>query len=271
MAMNKPVYGVSTNNIPYVKWGSGIKRMMVFAGGPGNSLPTGTGFRIMTKSFDPFTDEYTIYFVTRKMGQPGGYTTRDMAGDYAQMISIDLGGYVEAAIGMSFGGMIAQHFAADYPELYGRLVIAMAAYRMSEKGKLIDYEFAELLHQGKIRKAAAAVIGSITENRFTGALLRMVSLLAGGAFMKGSHDAYKSDVLIEAEAELSHEAVESLGRITKPVLLVCGTADVYFPQVYVEETAALIPNSVLRLYDGKGHMNTMTDKRFYRDVSEFIS
>lgn len=53
----------------------------------------------------------------------GGYTTRDMAGDYAQMISIDLGGYVEAAIGMSFGGMIAQHFAADYPELYGRLVI----------------------------------------------------------------------------------------------------------------------------------------------------
>ena len=71
--------------------------MMVFAGGPGNSLPTGTGFRIMTKSFDPFTDEYTIYFVTRKMGQPGGYTTRDMAGDYAQMISIDLGGYVETA------------------------------------------------------------------------------------------------------------------------------------------------------------------------------
>lgn len=271
MAKNKPVYEVSTNNIPYVKWGSGIKRMMVFAGGPGNAPPTGTGFRVMTKSLDPFTDEYTLYFVTRKMGQPAGYTTRDMAGDYAQMISIDLGGYVEAVIGMSFGGMIAQHFAADYPDLYGHLVIAMAAHRMSDKGKLIDYEFAELLNQGKIRKAAAAVIGAITDNRFTGALLRTLSWIAGGAFMKGSHDAFKSDVLIEAEAELSHEAAESLGRITKPVLIVGGTADIYFPRAYIEETAALIPRSVLKLYDGRGHMNTMTDRRFYRDVAEFIS
>ena len=271
MARNKPVYGVSTNNIPYVKWGSGIKRMIIFAGGPGNSLPTGTGFRIMTKSFDNFIDEYTLYFVTRKMGQPAGYTTRDMAGDYAQMISIDLGGYAEAVVGMSFGGMIAQHFAADYPELYGHLVIAMAAHRMSEKGKLIDYEFAELLHQGKIRKAAAAVIGSITDNRFTGALIRTLSWIAGGAFMKGSHEAFKSDVLIEAEAELSHQAVESLGLINKPVLLICGTADIYFPQAYIEETAALIPRSVLKLYEGKGHMNTMTDKRFYKDVKEFLS
>ena len=66
----------------YARWGSRKKIMVVFSGGPGNSIPTGLGLKLMTKSYDPFAKEYTIYLVTRKIGQPKGYTTREMSNDY---------------------------------------------------------------------------------------------------------------------------------------------------------------------------------------------
>jgi hypothetical protein len=59
--------------------------------------------------FEPFTAEYSIYLVSRKKGQPKGYSTRDMSNDYAEIIRHDFGGHVDVIIGISSGGLIAQH------------------------------------------------------------------------------------------------------------------------------------------------------------------
>jgi len=53
-------------------------------------------------------------------------------------------------------------------------------------------------------------------------------------------------------------------------LIICGTADVYFPREYVEEMAGLIRESHLKLYAGKGHMGALEDKAFAKDIFEFI-
>jgi hypothetical protein len=58
--------------------------------------------------------------------------------------------------------------------------------------------------------------------------------------------------------------------ISVPVLLVCGDQDLYFPKEVYEETARLIPDCTLRMYEGIGHVRAAFDKRLAQDVLDFV-
>jgi len=267
-------YGDFFGNISFVRWGTGNKKMIIFPGGPGNTLPSSFMIKNLYRGFEPFMEEYSIYLISRKKGQPNGYSTRDMSNDYAEIIRHDFNGHVDIIIGTSFGGLIAQHFAADHPELFDHIVIAISAHRMSDIGQQIDYKYAELLSQGKTRKAAALIVDALSRAGNTGIIRyfnKIIFWLMGGAFLGQMHEAYKNDVMIEAQAQLDHDAKDSLARIHIPVLIICGTADVYFPKDYIEEMASLIAGSSLKLYEGRGHMGALEDEAFARDIFEFTS
>jgi len=243
---------------------------MIFAGGPGNSVPGRFVIKNFYREFNSFTNEFTIYLVARKKGQLEGYTTRDMSDDYAKMIIHDFGGHVDLIIGTSFGGMIAQHFAADHPELFDRLVIALAAHRLSKIGKEIDFKFAEFLSRGRIRKAYALIVDALYPPGFSKYLYKFAFWLLGGLLLGQVHETFRQDVMVEAHAELAHESLASLAKIQVPVLIICGDKDVYFPKEYSMEMAGLIKGSSLKLYKGKGHMGTLEDDAFAKDIFEFI-
>ena len=264
-------YGDFFGGISYARWGTGNKKMIIFPGGPGNAVPSSFMIKNLYGEFEPFTEEYSIYLVSRKKEQPKGYSTRDMSNDYAEVIRHNFNGHVDIIIGTSFGGLIAQHFAADHPELFDHIVIAIAAHRMSDIGQQIDYKFAELLSQGKTRNATALIVDALFPAGITRYFYKIIFWLMGGTLLGQMHDAYKNDVMVEAQAELDHEAKDSLARIHVPVLIICGTADVYFPKEYVEEMASLIAGSSLKLYEGKGHMGTLEDEAFAKDIFEFTS
>jgi pimeloyl-ACP methyl ester carboxylesterase len=85
-----------------------------------------------------------------------------------------------------------------------------------------------------------------------------------------THPSYANDVMVEAEAELACDARDVLPNIPVPVLLVCGDRDEGFSKEVYEETARLIPDCTLRMYEGLGHMGAANDKRFAQDVIEFV-
>ena len=61
-------------------------------------------------------------------------------------------------MGMSYGGLIAQHLAADHPELIHRLVIAMSVYRFSEEGNKLEMRLAlELVVETRWRSCVADI------------------------------------------------------------------------------------------------------------------
>jgi pimeloyl-ACP methyl ester carboxylesterase len=270
MSISGLQYGEFFGNISYVRWGAGKKTMIIFPGGPGNTVPSKFMIQNFYREYDPFTEEYSIYLISRKKGQPKGYSTRDMSNDYAEIIKHDFSGHVDIIISNSFGGMIAQHFAADYPQLFDHIVIAIAAHKMSEIGKKIDYKFAKLLSQGKTRNAAATIVDALYPPDITRYLYKVMFWLMGGILVGQMHETYKNDVMVEAQAELNHESRDSLTRIQIPILIICGTADVYFPREYVEEMANLVNESSLKLYEGKGHMGALEDEAFAKDIFEFI-
>lgn len=43
MAKMNIEYGLLTNQIPYARWGRGEKIMLIFSGGPGNTIPARNG------------------------------------------------------------------------------------------------------------------------------------------------------------------------------------------------------------------------------------
>jgi len=258
-------------HIPYAQWGTGEKIMLILSGGPGNIVSRGIGTRMMTRPFDAFAGEYTLYYLGRRQGQPAGYTTRDMSEDYARLIEGNFGGRVDVIAGMSYGGMIAQHLAVDYPGYFRRMIVLMSAHRGGEEGGRIDYAFAQYMCQGRKRKAAFMIMTALYPKGFIRACIRIFAWFLGPLLFPGSGETFTGDMMIEAQAELAHDTGERLSGLTVPVLLVCGAKDKYFPREIVEETARLMgENGILRLYEGRGHGNLMEDKRFIPDVRAFI-
>jgi pimeloyl-ACP methyl ester carboxylesterase len=85
-----------------------------------------------------------------------------------------------------------------------------------------------------------------------------------------THRYFANDVIVEAEAELACDARDVLPLIRVPVLLMGGDRDPYFPREVYEETARLVPDCTLRLYEGKGHDLSVFDERLARDVLDFV-
>lgn len=269
MASTKLLHGVFGGGIPYLRFGDGPKTLLFFAGGPGNLVPSGLGASGFTRGMRAFTSEYTIFLVTRKSGLPDGTTTRDMSEDYADLVLAEFGGHVDLVLGVSYGGLIAQHFAADHPRLFDHLVIVMAAHVISDEAKRIDSQYARLISEGREREAMALR----ADAAFTGITRRLMAgilWLFGKALLGKVDDTFRHDVVVEADAENEHDASGALGRITAPVLIVGGTDDFAFPLTALEEMHRLVPGSELRIYEG-GHTAAFLDKRFVRDVAEFTT
>jgi len=110
----KVTTGYFESGLPYARFGCDLRNLVVFEGlGFENKPPSGLTLRMYRGSFERIARECTVYSVTRKPGLPAGYSMRDMSDDYAAMIKDEFGGPVEI-MGISTGGPIAQHFAADH-------------------------------------------------------------------------------------------------------------------------------------------------------------
>ena len=100
----------------YVRFGTGEKTLILLPG-LGDGLRTVKGTALpMALYYRSLAKDFTVYLFSRKTKLPEGYTTREMARDLKDAMA-ELGIPKAFLVGVSMGGMIAQHFAADYPEM----------------------------------------------------------------------------------------------------------------------------------------------------------
>ena len=263
-------YGIFNNSIPYARVGTGKKTLLFFIGGPGNGIPKGFGFSILISGLKSLLEEYTLYAVSRKSGLVEGTTSRMMSDDYAELIQQEFDGHVDLVVGISYGGMLAQYFAADHADLCDHIVIAMATHKATQEGIKIDQLYAELSSQGKDRQAGVAIMKALYPPGFMRALMSAAMWLLAPSYLGQKSSTYSQDVLIEAKVEETPTPEECLKRIKVPVLMLNGAEDSYFEPGSAHEMAAMIPNATLILYPGKGH-EISSEKRFGKDILEFIT
>jgi pimeloyl-ACP methyl ester carboxylesterase len=257
--------GVFANSISYVRFGTGEQILLVFSGGPGTFLPSRFSIRLLGE-FKLLAKQYQIYVMARKTGLPDGYTTRDMAEDYATVINNEFGGKPVDVMGMSYGGLVAQHLAADHPELVRRLVIAMSCYRFSDEGNELDMRFALLLSEGKQRKACS-VFGTAMGKGIKMRVVMFFMWLVGPLIFSKPENPH--DLVVEGKAEVAHNFKDQLVDIKVPTLVIGGDHDFYCPEDFLRETAEGIPSAKLVIHKGKGH--TSIGKQFEEDVLEFLN
>jgi pimeloyl-ACP methyl ester carboxylesterase len=92
-----------------------------------------------------------------------------------------------------------------------------------------------------------------------------------GLLMRRHHDRFSSDVMVEADAEMALDARPVLPRIQVPVLLIAGDEDPFVSAPLINETARLIPECTLKLYEGKGHEGAIMSNRLAPDILDYIS
>ncbi|OQA22182.1 MAG: putative non-heme bromoperoxidase BpoC [Chloroflexi bacterium ADurb.Bin360] len=212
-------------------------------------------------------DAYNVFAVLRKPGLPVGYSMKDMADDYAGTIREEFGGPVNI-IGVSTGGSIAQHFAADHPELVRRLVLHSSAHTLSEAGKQMQIKVAQMAKQGRWYAASAAMMGFILPRTglmkvLTGPLNAIISTLMALSAPKDPND-----LVVTVEAEDKHAFRERLPEITAPTLVIAGAEDPFYTPDLFRETAEGISHARLILYEGMGH--AASGKRLQQAVLSFL-
>ncbi|MDH3539921.1 MAG: alpha/beta hydrolase [Acidimicrobiia bacterium] len=269
-AIPKPATGIFANGMAYVRWGTGPKTLLFIPGGPGNAAPGGTSMRMLPLFRTLVGDGYTAWYVARRRDMPKGHTMADMADDYAGLVAHEFGGKVDLVVGVSYGGMIGFYLAARHPERFGHIAIAVAGHEVGEQGKALDYDFARLLSEGKNGEAGALMVRNMAPGLRVPGAARALGAVMGRMMAGEAHPSFASDVMVEAEAEVAFDARDVLPAISVPVLLVCGDEDLYFPKAVYEETARLIPDCTLRMYDGAGHVGAIRDRRFPQDVLYFV-
>ena len=269
----KGTAGYFQSGLPYNQFGHGARNLVIFQGLEFENKPLG-GLMLPLFS-DMYTflfmeENYTTTIVTRKPGLPVGYTMRDMSDDYARMIQEEFGGPVDV-IGVSTGGSIAQHFAADHSELIRKLIIHSSAYKLSDTARCGAKRIEHLASQRQWRKAYAAFISPMFLQRrdlqpIAGPLIWLVSLMGGKLFGAPENP---SDLVITIEAEDKHDFIDRLAQIKAPTLVVAGDEDPFYTEALFRETAEGIPNARLVLYKGMGH--PAGGKQFQRDVLMFLN
>ena len=119
---------IANAQMEYIRFGSG-NRVLIMLPGLGDSLRSMKGAALpMAVMYRMFAKDFTVYVFSRKGNLTEGYTTRDMAADQAQAME-KLGIPKADIFGVSMGGMIAQHLAADYPEKVNKLILAVTSSR----------------------------------------------------------------------------------------------------------------------------------------------
>jgi len=248
----------------YIRFGTGKKTLIMLPGlgdglrsMKGTALPMALMYRCLTK-------DYTVYAFSRLNHLPEGYTTRDMAKD--QVKAMDALGIEKADyLGVSMGGMIAQHLAADHPERVGRLVLVVTAAQpnpvltasveewicQAEAGDhtaLMDSNVRKIYSQDYYRKNKwlVPIMGKLTRPKSYGRFF------------------------VQARACLTHDSVDRLQGIFSPTLVMGGGQDQTLGVEASKEIAGAIPDAQLKIYEQWGHGLYEEEKNFLPDILAFL-
>lgn len=244
--------------------------MLSIPGGPGSDVPAGFFGRLVERESAHYVQAgYAVWLVTRARHMPEGHTVADMAEDYARFIREEIGGAVDVVLGTSFGGTIAMHLVAEHPELVGAVVLAGAAATIDEDAKRIDARWARLRAEGRHAEAGATLLELHIPGPRSARLRQLLGPAVGAAFART--ETPPDDLLVEADAELSFDGRELLGRLTVPALLVCGEEDQFFSLGSVRETAAGFTDATVVTYPGRGHMAALSSSDLPRDVLAWLA
>jgi pimeloyl-ACP methyl ester carboxylesterase len=247
--------GTLPSGHPYMRVGSGPHSVVYVGGLEFNAgLPQEGELRRVSAVFERHGDRVTTWVLWRRP-HTGPTSIAEMAAGYAEAIRSELpalgapGGPV-GVFGISTGGAIAQHLAADHPDTVSRLVLSLCADRFDETGLRFQKEFEGLIRAGRWRSAYARIGPKFVPKHRR--IARYLFWLMGPRIMPPPKD--PTHMLAELEAEDDHDLGARLATIAAPTLVQLAELDEFYAPERTRALAAAIPGARLVTYPGFVHM-----------------
>lgn len=238
---------------PFVRVGEGSRTLLVVPG-LNDALLSVVGHeryaKLMTDVCRRYAHDRTVYMVSRPRDLPADVSTRRMARDYARVVD-SLDAPAVDVLGLSMGGFVVQHLAADFPHLVGRAVLGLGAARLSPRGRERLSSWRAHATDGEwlpVGLSAADAVGTGWRRRLYRAAGR-----AGYALRGGPDPVRTADFLASLDACLDHDATERLPEVRAPTLVLGGTEDAFFSAAAYRETADRLPEGTFGRLAGVGH------------------
>lgn len=233
---------------PYVRVGSGDRTLLVVPGlnDPLHTVADSPWFPyLMARYCRRYADTHAVYFASRPHGLDRDLTTRDLARGYAAVLE-SVG--PADVLGLSMGGFVATHLAADRPALVRRVALGLAADRLSPRGERAVERWRSWGRAGDWARVYRDAYRLIADPP-----LRWL-LQAGAVGYDRLYDpADPGDFLASAAACLAHDAADRADEVHVPTLVVGGTRDPFFAPGAFRRTARALPRGALALLPGVGH------------------
>jgi pimeloyl-ACP methyl ester carboxylesterase len=206
-----------------------------------------------------------LVLLNRRSGLPRGLTMGELAAEHAAAIRDGLPCPVDVG-GISTGGSVAQQLAADHPDLVRRLVLASTACRLGPAGRELQRRVAARVRAGAHRQAFAVAAAGLVPR--AGVAAGAFAWLAGPLVMRDRQGL--DDMATTIEAEDDFDLARCASPIRAPTLILAGAEDRFYSPELFEETSRLIPDSELRVLEGRGHITAMKDSRFRSALTSFL-
>ena len=248
----------------YAAFGRGSRTLVLLPGlgdglrpVKGTALPTAALYRLFAKDF-------RVLMFSRKIPLEEGSTTRDMANDLAAALKL-LGVERASVVGVSMGGMIAQHLAIDHPQLVEKLVPVVTCPCSNPILREAVDAWADMALRGDHR----ALMVDNGKRIYSEGYLKKYGWMFPVAARFTKPRSYRQ-FLIMARACREHDARSGLGTIASPTLVVGGERDNCLGGQASRDLAAAIPGAKLKMYPHLGHGLYDEAPDFQRTVLDFL-
>ncbi len=250
--------------MPCAAFGSG-KRTLVLLPGLGDGLKNAQGMALpLAFLYRAFAKDFRVLVLSRMTPLAEGSTTRDMAGHVARALA-QLDVQKVSVVGVSMGGMIAQHLAADYPALVERLVLTVTCPGPNPILEDSVKTWMDMARRGDHR----ALMVDNGRRIYSDGYLKKYGWMFPVTALFTKPRSYEQ-FLIMAEACRTHDARKSLAGITAPTLVIGGRQDKCLGGQASYDLAAAIPGGALKMYAQYGHGAYEEAADFQQTVLEFL-
>jgi pimeloyl-ACP methyl ester carboxylesterase len=242
--------GTLQGRFSFVRFGSGPAPLVVLPGlAFDNDAPTAADARLYGWAMRRLAAGRTVTVLRRPRGiastSTGELGTADIADLYASVLAEEPGPV--DVMGLSTGGLIAQHLALRHPELVRRLVLAVSGARIAEAGRQICRTWLVQVE----RRDWRALRGTLTASAVDGRTAQRLARLVGGSGRRPDPRDV-ADFEATVRADLRHDTSAALREMRVPTLVLGGRDDPFFPEPVLHATAAAIPGAMVAVHAG-GH------------------
>ena len=264
----RPVNGriyIDDTEIDYIAFGRGSIPLVMIPG-LGDGLKNAKGMALpFSLAYRKIGSRFRVYAFSRRNRLPEGFTTIDMAKDVAYAMKC-LHLKNACVVGVSLGGMIAQHLAIRHPECVGKLVLCVTAPESNDRIKKLIHRWKKLAAQDRY----AELVADTSRFAYTDAYYRKSAWMypiVGRLMKPKSFENY----YVQADACLTHNATDQLNGITCPTFVIGGARDRVVTADASRELAKRIPGSKLYLYPEYGHAVHEEAKDFQDRLMRFFA